>query len=68
MVTKRKTPYDAGLAEIDDLERNIILGREQLWAWNGVPAEEIARLLPGGRDRSTRSRSTSAQGSEWRSR
>jgi hypothetical protein len=37
---------DPGLEQIDDLERDIVLGKEQLWTANGVSAEEIARERP----------------------
>jgi hypothetical protein len=38
---------DPGLQQIDDLERDIVLGKEQVWQVNGVSAEEIARQRPG---------------------
>ena len=34
------------LAQIDDLERQIVLAKEQTWLWNGASAEEIALFLP----------------------
>lgn len=37
---------DPGLEQIDDLERDIVLGKEQLWRVNGVSEAEIARFLP----------------------
>ena len=46
MAAKAK-PRDAGEQQIDDLERDIILAKDQTWAFNGVSAEEIARLRPG---------------------
>jgi hypothetical protein len=39
-------PRDEGLEQINDLERQIVLAREQTWTWNGVSPEEIARYLP----------------------
>lgn len=38
---------DAGLEEINALERNLVLAKDQLWAFNGVSAEEIGRIRPG---------------------
>jgi hypothetical protein len=45
MAAKSK-PRDAGLEQINDLERNLVLGKEQLWRVNGVSEAEIARFLP----------------------
>ena len=38
-----RPPEDPGLAQIDELERPIVLGRVQLLEWNQVPADEAAR-------------------------
>lgn len=46
-VIMARTQPDAGLQQIDDLERNIILGREETWRFNGVSDDEIGRLRPG---------------------
>ena len=45
---KRRTPQinDPGLQQIDDLERDIVLAKEQTWTFNGVSPAEIARFLP----------------------
>lgn len=47
MSARLPSPVDAGLEQIDDLERRLILANEQGWAWSGVSAEEIARVRPG---------------------
>lgn len=46
MSARLPSPVDAGLEQIDDLERKIVLAKEQTWAMSGVSAEEIARFLP----------------------
>jgi hypothetical protein len=38
--------HDPGLAQIDALERDMVLAKVQTWEWNGVSAEEIARYKP----------------------
>lgn len=43
---RAQKPVDPGLEQIADLERNIVLAREQTWTVNGVSPEEIARFLP----------------------
>ena len=43
----KPTPtIDPGLQAIADLERDIVLAKEQTWTWNGVDPAEIARELP----------------------
>lgn len=37
---------DPGLEQIAALERDIVLAKLQTWEWNGVSADEIARLRP----------------------
>lgn len=44
---KRTPTTDAGLLQIADLERAIVLAKEQTWTWSGVSAEEITRFRPG---------------------
>jgi hypothetical protein len=46
VATKAKA-RDAGEQQIDDLERDIVLAKDQLWAFNRVSPEEIARCRPG---------------------
>jgi len=46
LMAKRTVKPDAGLQQIDDFERAIVLAREQTWRFNGVSENEIARLLP----------------------
>ena len=46
MKTRTPPPRDEGLEQIDDLERRIVLAKEQSWTWNGASAEEIALFLP----------------------
>jgi hypothetical protein len=46
MARKLTSPPDAGLEQINDLERNIVLAKEQSWTMSGVSAEEIARERP----------------------
>jgi hypothetical protein len=43
---KLAPPRDPGEQQIDDLERDLVLGKEQLWTAHGVSAEEIARERP----------------------
>lgn len=45
-MAKRTVKPDAGLQQIDDFERAIVLAREQTWRFNEVSENEIARLLP----------------------
>jgi hypothetical protein len=44
--TPRASTTDHGLQQIDELERAIVLAKEQVWQLNGVSAEEIARQRP----------------------
>jgi hypothetical protein len=46
MFRKKPAPRDPGEQQIDDLERDLVLAKDQTWAFNGVSAEEIARIRP----------------------
>jgi hypothetical protein len=46
MFRKKPAPRDPGEQQIDDLERDIVLAKDQLWAFHGVSVEEIVRVRP----------------------